>query len=208
MKQWLIIGAVGLASCATTGVVGDKRRVVTLDAPAPVQTSPVRYDGPEAVAACDTKRMRKAALDGNPNNDTASITVSREVRPGMRTLTDLDVNCREYFAAKLGGSPEPMEVRDPTPAPVQATHPVQSDPTPVMAHPVQPVLVETLSPAPMVQARARETRHYHTVRNGETLYRIGVEHCTSWKAIAAENGIRNERRIEPGDVLRLPAGSC
>ena len=49
---------------------------------------------------------------------------------------------------------------------------------------------------------------YYTVRPGDTLYRIGLEHGQSWRDIAAWNGLTNPNLIEVGQVLRVvPPGA-
>ena len=49
---------------------------------------------------------------------------------------------------------------------------------------------------------------YYTVRPGDTLYRIGLEHGQSWRDIAAWNGLTNPHLIEVGQVLRVvPPGA-
>lgn len=55
---------------------------------------------------------------------------------------------------------------------------------------------------------------YYTVRPGDTLYRIGLEHGQSWRDLAAWNGLSNPNLIEVGQVLRVvppgavPAGAA
>lgn len=44
---------------------------------------------------------------------------------------------------------------------------------------------------------------YYTVRPGDTLYRIGLEHGQSWRDLAAWNQLTNPDRIEVGQVLRV-----
>ncbi|MDT7929196.1 peptidoglycan DD-metalloendopeptidase family protein [Tepidimonas sp.] len=49
---------------------------------------------------------------------------------------------------------------------------------------------------------------YYTVRPGDTLYRIGLEHGQSWRDIAAWNDLANPNVIEVGQVLRVvPPGA-
>lgn len=50
------------------------------------------------------------------------------------------------------------------------------------------------------------TAHY-TVRRGDTLWEIGARYCTSPRALAAANGIRNPDRIYPGQQLVLPGSA-
>ncbi len=44
---------------------------------------------------------------------------------------------------------------------------------------------------------------YYTVRPGDTLYRIGLEHGHSWRDLAAWNNLSDPNRIEVGQVLRV-----
>ena len=44
---------------------------------------------------------------------------------------------------------------------------------------------------------------YYTVKPGDTLIRIGLEHGQSWKDIARWNGLDNANLIEVGQVLRV-----
>ena len=185
LRTALLITAVALTACATTG----KRRVVNVSEPAPLNTSQVRFDTPEAAAACDTRKMRKRALDDDPLNDVASVTVLREIAPGRRTETDVDVNCRDFFASRLGGWSAPRAV--PSPA-------------------LGPVVIATRSaaPAPIAETRTRPSEYTYRVRRGDTLFDIARSHCTGWKTVADANGLRDASRIKPGQVLRIPGGGC
>jgi lipoprotein NlpD len=44
---------------------------------------------------------------------------------------------------------------------------------------------------------------YYTIRPGDTMIRIGLEHGQSWRDIARWNGIENPNLIEVGQVLRV-----
>ena len=49
---------------------------------------------------------------------------------------------------------------------------------------------------------------YYTVKPGDTLIRIGLEHGQTWKDIARWNGLDNANLIEVGQVLRVaPPGA-
>ena len=189
LRPVLLISALALTACATTG----KRRVVNVAAPTPVQTSDVRYDTPEAESACNTRKMRKRALDADSTNDIASVTVVREISPGRRTETDVDFNCREYLARRLGGSR--------VPAPQVFTAP---EPTVIVTRAQTPIT----APAPIVEVRTQTAALTHRVRRGDTLYDIARSYCTGWKTVADANGLRDASRIKPGQVLRIPGGGC
>ena len=182
----LLLSALALTACATPG----KRRVVNVAAPTPVQTTDVRYDSPEAESACNTRKMRKRALDGDSTNDIASITVVREISPGRRTETDIDFDCREYLARRLGGT-------NARTAPQVFTAP---EPTVIVTH--------TEAPAPVVEVRTQAVGITHRVRRGDTLFDIARSYCTGWKTVADANGLRDASRISPGQVLRIPGGGC
>ncbi len=186
-----------MTACATTS----KRRVVQVNERAPIMASTVNYSSLEASAACDTRKMRRRALDDDPMNDIASITVQRELSPGRRTETDLDVNCRDYFARQLRGQPggEPRTIR----AATQSR--VLTEPTVIVSR----TSTAQAEPAPIIEVRrATPARRILRVRRGDTLYGIARAHCTGWKTLAQENGLSNAHRISPGDVLYLPAGAC
>jgi nucleoid-associated protein YgaU len=46
---------------------------------------------------------------------------------------------------------------------------------------------------------------YHTIRWGETLYKIGMQYNLTWKPIAQVNNILNPNRIFAGQVLCIPS---
>lgn len=48
---------------------------------------------------------------------------------------------------------------------------------------------------------------YHTIRWGETLYKIGLRYNLTWKPIAQANSISNPNRIYAGQVLCIPSTS-
>lgn len=72
-----------------------------------------------------------------------------------------------------------------------------AQPTPA-ATPVSTIVAPTSTPT------AVSCRAYHTVRSGETLYRIGVSYGVSYVEIAIVNGIPNPRLIYPGQKLCIP----
>jgi lipoprotein NlpD len=77
-------------------------------------------------------------------------------------------------------------------------------PAPV-AEPSVPVQIETPAAKPSVQAPpSSETRAgYYTVRKGDTLYRIALEHGQDYKDLVAWNSVENPNRIEVGQQLRV-----
>jgi LysM repeat protein len=73
--------------------------------------------------------------------------------------------------------------------------PAQPTPTP---SPDSTIVAPPATPTPV------SCRAYHTVRSGETLYRIGVNYGVSYVEIAIVNGIANPRLIYPGQSLCIP----
>ena len=66
------------------------------------------------------------------------------------------------------------------------------------------------SAAASAEARAAGSENagkpgYYTVRPGDTLIRVGLEHGLSWRDLQRWNGIENADRIEVGQVLRVIA---
>jgi murein DD-endopeptidase MepM/ murein hydrolase activator NlpD len=56
-------------------------------------------------------------------------------------------------------------------------------------------------------ALAADCRAYHTVKSGETLYRIGLKYNLTWDKIAAANNLKDGNKIQAGQVLCIPASS-
>jgi lipoprotein NlpD len=77
-----------------------------------------------------------------------------------------------------------------------------------------PVPAAPETPAPVVKplpgAENTGNAGYYTVKPGDTLIRIGLDHGQGAKDIARWNGIENPNRIEVGQVLRIepPAASA
>lgn len=85
--------------------------------------------------------------------------------------------------------------------------PTASTPLPAPAPQPSPSAGATPAPAaPVVPPPGQDNAGkpgYYTVRPGDTLYRIGLEHGQSWRDLAAWNNLPNPDRIEVGQVLRV-----
>ena len=68
---------------------------------------------------------------------------------------------------------------------------------------VQPGLVVGASVKPLPGAENAGKPGYYTVKQGDTLIRIGLETGQSWKDIARWNNLENANLIEVGQVLRV-----
>jgi lipoprotein NlpD len=88
--------------------------------------------------------------------------------------------------------------------------PVEDRGTPVSLAPVaiEVTLAPVAKPPPGIE-NAGKPGHY-TVRSGDTLIRIGLDHGQSFRDIARWNNLDNPNRIEVGQVLRVvpPAGAA
>ncbi|MCS6811096.1 MAG: peptidoglycan DD-metalloendopeptidase family protein [Tepidimonas sp.] len=69
--------------------------------------------------------------------------------------------------------------------------------------PPAPVPAPAAPPQPASGSDNAGKPGYYTVRPGDTLYRIGLEHGQSWRDLAAWNQLTNPDRIEVGQVLRV-----
>jgi len=95
--------------------------------------------------------------------------------------------------------------RAPSPAPVEdrGTGPVSLAPVAIEA-----TLAPVAKPPPGIE-NAGKPGHY-TVRSGDTLIRIGLDHGHSFRDLARWNNLDNPNRIEVGQVLRVvpPVGAA
>ncbi len=84
--------------------------------------------------------------------------------------------------------------------------PVEDRGTPLVTRPVpvpQPSVAAGAVVQPLPAAGNAGNAGYYTVKPGDTLIRIGLEHGQSARDIARWNGVENPNRIEVGQVLRV-----
>jgi LysM repeat protein len=72
---------------------------------------------------------------------------------------------------------------------------------PNLIRPGQVLVIPTSAP-PATPPSAAPVRY--TVKSGDTLYRIAVNHGVTVAALMAANGITNPNVIHPGQVLTIP----
>ena len=129
----------------------------------------------------------------SPLRDVAMMPVP--MRPGGAWITG------GVLLALLTGCAAPRQPA--RTAPVEERR-VASAPAPA---PVAPT-VGTAAAEPPPSSDNAGKPGYYTVRPGDTLYRIGLEHGQSWRDLAAWNNLPNPDRIEVGQVLRVvPPGA-
>ena len=88
-------------------------------------------------------------------------------------------------------------------APVEDRRPaVVPAPAPVPA-PVASSEAVVAKPTPLPGAENAGRPGYYTVKPGDTLIRIGLEHGQNWRDVARWNGLENANVIEVGQVLRV-----
>lgn len=191
MRSIILISAALLASCATV----DKRKVIRQSDPELHQSLNANFAVSASDTACDTPIMRTRILDDDPTNDTALITVTRDASSGSPVLTDITVDCHEYFARRLqrddialASTPNYSTLSHHTQVPKMISGPVSSQ-----AEPIQP---------------ASRIISAHKVSHGESLTQIARKHCLSVDNILASNPTYQSKNIQIGDVIILPLESC
>lgn len=186
MRRAVFISALYLMGCASTQQIP----IVKVDS---AQTSVLRYghsDTPEARVACETRKMRRRALDQNRHNDLASVVVEEQLSSGA-AMTAIDVNCREYFIARLRDNDMPYRPGD---------HANRIEPG--APHAIKKVMPEPKS------NRLGRILFAHKIEADETLSSIARKHCVSVESLSSMNQISDPSHIHIGDVLRLPDEAC
>ncbi len=84
-----------------------------------------------------------------------------------------------------------------------AASPAGAASAPAPAAPAPVVTDATTAPKPLPGAENAGQPGYYTVRQGDTLIRIGLEQGQSWRDIARWNGIENPNVLEVGQTLRV-----
>lgn len=108
------------------------------------------------------------------------------------------------LAVGCAGGPARAPVEDRSAPPVSTRAPAAT-PTPAAPPASTPVAA-----APVVRPNAENAGKpgFHTVRPGDTLARIALDHGQNWRDVARWNGLENPNVIEVGQVLRVaPPGA-
>jgi lipoprotein NlpD len=87
------------------------------------------------------------------------------------------------------------------PAPVEERR--AAAPPPAAAASAAPAETPPVPPAPLPGAENAGKPGYYTVKPGDTLMRIALDHGQGWRDIARWNALDNPNRVEVGQVLRV-----
>jgi len=137
----------------------------------------------EAAMICETDDMRKKVIDDNDKNDAVRVMVVEDGDTGSRVLSEVEVDCRDYFLRKSLTPTEPTIIRTSTPK-------IERDQTPRRS------------------TRLKSQRPTYIVQSGDTVWDIAREHCTTVKAISRLNGLGRGNIIDIGQRLKLPEEAC
>lgn len=137
----------------------------------------------QASMICETSEMRNKVIDDNDKNDAVRIMVVEDGETGSRVLSEVEVDCRDYFLRKSLAPVQPIVIRTSAPT------------------------IQTIE-APNRSTRITDRRYTYIVQSGDTVWDIARQHCTSAKAISRLNGLGRGNVIDIGQRLKLPDHEC
>lgn len=137
----------------------------------------------QAKTVCETAAMRQNVVDYDNSNDTVRIMTVQDGSNSSRVLSEVEVDCRDYFLRK-SLSPSNSNL-------VKASTVVTEE------------RVE-----PRRQTRTNNHGYTYIVQRGDTVWGIAREHCTTAKAISRINGLGRGNIIDIGQRLELPDEDC
>jgi len=97
--------------------------------------------------------MRRKVIDDNDNNDAVRVMVVEDGDTGSRVLSEVEVDCRDYFLRKSLAPTEPKIIRASAPK-IERTQ------------------------IPRRTTRLKSKRPIYIVQSGDTVWDIAREHCT------------------------------
>ena len=127
--------------------------------------------------------MRQNVIDYDKSNDTVRIMTVQDSTGSSRVLSEVEVDCRDYFLRKSLANSDASLVNAKT---------VTSD----------------LPAEPRRSTRLEPQRYTYIVQKGDTVWGIAREHCTTVKAISRLNGLGRGNFIDIGQRLKLPDEEC
>jgi len=132
---------------------------------------------------CETDDMRRKVIDDNDNNDAVRVMVVEDGDTGSRVLSEVEVDCRDYYLRKSLAPAQPKLIRTAAPK------------------------TQIVEPARRTQ-RTQSPRYTYIVQKGDTVWDIAREHCTTAKAVSRLNGLGRGNMISIGQRLKLPDEDC
>ena len=135
----------------------------------------------EAASVCETDVMRSKVVDGNDYNDSVRIMVVQDGDGSSQLLSEVEINCRDYFLRKSIRTPEPTIIQSST---------------------------QSTQTAAAIRRENIGSRYTYIVKSGDTVWDIARRHCTSVKAISRLNGLGRGNIIDIGQPLKMPNQNC
>ena len=132
---------------------------------------------------CETTEMRRKVIDDNDDNDAIRIMAVEDGEKGSRILSEIEIDCRDYFLRKSLAPVKPTVIRT-----VAPTTQIKNTPRRI--------------------TRVESPRYTYIVQRGDTVWGIARQHCTSVKAISRLNGLGRGNMIDIGQRLKLPDEEC
>ena len=132
---------------------------------------------------CETEEMRTKVMDDNHDNDVIRIMAVEGGEKGSRILSEVEIDCRDYFLRKSFAPAQPTIIRAAAPA--------------------------TRIAEPLRRSTPAQSKNYiYIVQRGDTVWNIAREHCTTAKAVSRLNGLGRGNMISIGQRLKLPDEDC
>lgn len=135
---------------------------------------------------------------------TPTPSQMQQVEEGM---AQLEIEAAIYSVTMTAMAAAATPTLEPTPTPLPTEEPtpvVTEEPTPVPTPEIVIAPVGTPEAQPTAAAAGGETTY--TVQPGDTLFSIARRYGLTFEEVAAYNGITNPNLIQPGQVIRIPAG--
>ena len=136
-----------------------------------------------AKTVCETAEMRQNVVDYDNSNDIVRIMTVQDSNNSSRVLSEVEVDCRDYFLRRSLSSSDTNMVKAST------------------------TVVEYPSETRR-STRTKNQRYTYIVQSGDTVWDIAREHCTTVKAISRLNGLGRGNVIDIGQRLKLPDDEC
>jgi LysM repeat protein len=186
IKIYLLTATVILAGCASVSESIPTVKIEKRNAKSPVQNASymVNSSPNEAAMICETDNMRANVIDQDDTNDAVRVMVVQDGKSGSRVLSEVEVDCRDYFLRKSLAPAKPKVVRASAPQ------------------------IEREVPPTRVRKVKKNSRYTYIVQSGDTVWDIAREHCTTVKDIARLNGLGRANVLDIGQRLKLPDASC